>query len=153
MSGSSPPFHAVYAVDTRGHGRFPRGTAPFTLGQFAEDLRALMDDEEGLSHTYHLGFSDGGNIAPLFALRYPERVERLILCGANLRPTGMTVPCLLSTWGTYLVAALLAPFSSGQRRQKELLALMVREPHISPAALQSLPTPTLVLAGTKDLIR
>lgn len=33
----------VYAVDTRGHGASPRGTAPFTMRQFAEDLRGFMD--------------------------------------------------------------------------------------------------------------
>lgn len=32
----------VIAVDTRGHGRSPRGNAPFTLTQFAEDLRCFM---------------------------------------------------------------------------------------------------------------
>lgn len=32
----------VIAVDTRGHGRSPRGKAPFTLTQFAEDLRCFM---------------------------------------------------------------------------------------------------------------
>ena len=32
-------FH-VYAPDTRGHGKSPRGTAPFTLEQFALDLKA-----------------------------------------------------------------------------------------------------------------
>ena len=33
----------VLAVDTRGHGRSPRGTAPFTLDQFAEDLKDFLD--------------------------------------------------------------------------------------------------------------
>ena len=41
------PFFAkkyrVIAIDTRGHGRSPRGNAPFRIRQFAEDLRAFMD--------------------------------------------------------------------------------------------------------------
>ena len=36
-----------------------------------------------------LGFSDGGNIALIFALKYPGYVDRLILNGANLNPFGM----------------------------------------------------------------
>ena len=28
----------VYAPDTRGHGKTPRGNAPFTIRQFADDL-------------------------------------------------------------------------------------------------------------------
>ena len=59
--------YRVIAVDTRGHGLSPRGTAPFTLEQFAEDLKEFLDGL-GVVHCHLLGFSDGGNIALLFAL-------------------------------------------------------------------------------------
>lgn len=36
-------FH-VYALDTRGHGKSPRGDAPFTIRQFADDLLAFMNE-------------------------------------------------------------------------------------------------------------
>ena len=36
-----------------------------------------------------LGFSDGGNIALIFAMAHPERVEKLILNGANLNARGV----------------------------------------------------------------
>ena len=36
--------YRVIAIDTRGHGRSPRGTAPFTLKQFAEDLKSTLDE-------------------------------------------------------------------------------------------------------------
>ena len=38
----------VFAPDTRGHGQTPRGKAPFTLAQFADDLGAFMDSFEGI---------------------------------------------------------------------------------------------------------
>lgn len=34
-------------------------------------------------------FSDGGNIAMVFAIKHPDRVERLILNGANLNMGGV----------------------------------------------------------------
>ena len=40
--------YRVMAVDTRGHGRSPRGSAPFTIGTFAEDLRDFLD-QRGIS--------------------------------------------------------------------------------------------------------
>ena len=46
-------------------------------------------DAQQLKKAHLLGFSDGGNIAMDFALRYPERVDRLILNGANLNPAGV----------------------------------------------------------------
>ena len=35
--------YRVIAVDTRGHGRSPRGNRPFTLEQFADDLKNFLD--------------------------------------------------------------------------------------------------------------
>lgn len=78
----------VIAPDTRGHGRTPRGTAPFTLEQFAEDLKGFLDSRE-IGRCHLLGFSDGANIALLFALKYPDYVEKLILNGADLYPSAV----------------------------------------------------------------
>jgi len=140
------------ALDTRGHGRSPRGTAPFTLDQFAEDLRAFLD-ARGIARCHLLGFSDGGNIALLFALRYPQYVERLILNGADLDPKGVKrriqLPIVLS-W------ALLQAVRRLDRRAQakwELLDLMVTQPHIDPKALSALRMPVLVVAGEDDMIR
>lgn len=140
----------VYTIDTQGHGRSPRGTAPFTISQFADDLLAFMDTQ-GLPQTDILGFSDGGNIALIFALRHPDRVRRLILNGANLDPKGVKPLVQLPIVLGYHVASL---FKSPKARAKaELLGLMVREPHIAPAELKKLTMPVLVIAGTKDMIR
>ena len=78
----------VIAIDTRGHGKTPRGEAPFTIRQFAEDLLAFMD-QHAIKKAHILGFSDGGNIAMIFAIKHPDRVNRLILNGANLNPKGV----------------------------------------------------------------
>jgi len=137
----------VYAIDTRGHGKSPRGAAPFTLSQFADDLLSFMDGH-GLPQADILGFSDGGNIALLFALRYPHRVRRLILNGANLDPAGMKPAVLRAVEEEYEAAE-----EQGNDRHADLMALMLREPHIDPAELGTLTVPTLVLAGDRDMIR
>ena len=140
----------VYAIDTRGHGNSPRGTAPFTISQFADDLLAFMD-RHGLEQADILGFSDGGNIALTFALRHPDRVHRLILNGANLDPKGVKPLVQLPIVAGYHLASL---FKSPKARAKaELLGLMVNEPHIAPAELGKLTMPVLVIAGTKDMIQ
>ena len=64
----------VLAVDTRGHGKTKRGTKPFTIRQFAEDLAVFLK-EKGIHKADIIGFSDGGNIAIIFAIRFPEKVE------------------------------------------------------------------------------
>ena len=144
--------YRVIAVDTRGHGQSPRGTAPFTISQFADDLLALLDCLKIKKATL-LGFSDGGNIALTFALRHPERVERLILNGANLNPKGVKARVQLPIELGYRLALLFAKRSDEARRHSELLALMVKEPNIQPEQLMNLHIPVLVLTGTRDMIR
>ena len=139
----------VYAIDTRGHGKSPRGTAPFTISQFADDLLAFMD-QQGLPQADILGFSDGGNIALTFALRHPERVNRLILNGANLDPKGVKPLVQLPIVLGYHFASLSK--NPKAKARAELLGLMVNEPHIDPAELKKLTMPVLVIAGTKDMI-
>ena len=144
--------YTVYAIDTRGHGLSPRGDAPFTMAQFARDLLEFMDGEQ-IQKANILGFSDGANIALTFALAHPERVDRLILNGANLTPSGVKfqvqAPIVLGYWA----ASLFAKFSPKAKKNAEILGLMVKEPHIPPEALKKLYIPTLVIVGTRDMIR
>lgn len=160
--------YRVIAIDTRGHGKSPRGTAPFTLEQFAEDLKNFLDEKK-LRRIILLGFSDGGNIALTFALHYPEYVDRLILNGANLNPFGVTPSVQLPIVAEYGLCRLrrMAPKSAGTERQPEererykgsleqkteLLGLMVKGPWIHPSELKKLKMPVLVIAGTEDMIR
>lgn len=143
--------YRVIAVDTRGHGKSPRGTAPFTFDTFARDLRDFLD-QLGLDKVHLLGFSDGGNIALTFALLFPERLHSLILNGADLFPDGVKrriqIPIILS----YHLVSLAARFDSGAIPKRELLALMVEQPNIDPADLGAIRVPTLVIAGTRDMI-
>ena len=145
-------FYRVIAIDTRGHGQSPRGTAPFSIQQFAEDLRGFLDQHE-IPKAHILGFSDGGNIALTFALHYPERVDRLILNGANLFPAGVKPTVQLPIVLGYHAASLFATRSPKAKENAALLGLMVKEPHIRPEELNGLTVPTLVIAGTKDMIR
>ena len=141
----------VYLVDTRGHGDSPRGSAPFTLEQFAGDLKEFLD-QMGIASCHLLGFSDGGNIALLFALKYARYLKKLVLNGADLRPSGVKlstqVPIVL-----HWCASGLAMLGGGSAARWEMLNLMVTQPHISRRALKDLEVPTLVIAGDRDMIR
>ena len=144
-------FH-VFAIDTRGHGKTPRGSAPFTIRRFADDLAFFMD-AHGIEKAHILGFSDGGNIATAFALKYPERTGRLILNGANLDPSGVKRSTQLPIELGYRTALKSADRSESARRHAELLGLMVNEPHVKPEELAAIRSRTLVIAGTNDVIK
>jgi pimeloyl-ACP methyl ester carboxylesterase len=108
-------------------------------------------DGHQIERAHLLGFSDGGNIALIFALRYPDRVDKLVLNGANIFPEGLEDDILKEIQSEY--EKLSSPSSDEQIRQRELLSLMVNEPHISPLELGKISAPSLVIAGTKDMIK
>ena len=151
ISHFSKQYHVI-ALDTRGHGQSPRGEKPFTIKQFAEDLHDFMD-EKGIEKAVILGFSDGGNIALTFALKYPEQVEKMIVDGANLFPSGVKP---LYQWPIelgYRIAKIFSRKSEKAKQNSEMLGLMVNDPHIEPSELSHLTMPVLVVAGTKDMIK
>ncbi len=144
--------YRVIAVDTRGHGQSPRGGAPFTIGQFARDLSDFMD-AHSIPRAIILGFSDGANIAMKFALQWPDKVKALILNGGNLDPKGVKgVPQFFIELG-YRLAKPFAARSPKARQNAEMLGLMVNDPNIAPGELSKIAAPTLVICGSRDLIK
>lgn len=145
-------FFHVYAIDTRGHGKTPRGNAPFTIRQFADDLLDFMDAHQ-IGKAHLLGFSDGGNIAMIFAMKHPDRVNRLILNGANLDAKGVKPSVQISIEIGYKIAKIFARISQAAKLNAEMLGLMVNDPNVLPEELVNIHAKTLVIAGTKDMIK
>ena len=144
--------YRVIALDTRGHGRSPRGSAPFTIQQFSRDLYDFMT-ARGIARAVILGFSDGANIAMRFAMEHPDMVRALILNGGNLDPAGVKRTTQLPIDIGYRIATRFAAKSEDAKRNAEMLGLMVNEPHIRHRELSRITAPALVLCGTRDMIR
>ncbi len=144
--------YRMIAVDTRGHGKSPRGTAPFTMEQFAEDLNTFLE-ENNINNIILLGFSDGANIAIKFALKYQDKIKALILNGADLDTKGIKRSVQIPIEIGYRMAKLFQNKSEEAKLNAEILGLMVNEPNIKPEELHFIKVPTLVIVGTKDLIK
>lgn len=110
-------------------------------------------DGQGIERAHLLGFSDGGNIALVFAHAHPERVGKLVLNGANLDGSGVKPSVQLPIVAGYGAASLFARWSVRAHRKAEMLSLMVNDPNIAPEELAELRVPTLVVAGARDMIK
>ncbi len=145
-------YFEVFAIDTRGHGESPRGEKPFTIRQFAEDLNDFMISFK-IEKAHILGFSDGANIAMVFAAKYPEKVNKLILNGGNLEPSGVKRIYQKPIEKEYEKALILAQTNERAKMDAELLALMVLEPDITKEELSRINAKTLVIVGENDMIK
>jgi 3-oxoadipate enol-lactonase len=69
----------VLRLDTRGHGATSAPAGPYSFDMLAGDVVGLLD-ALGIARTHFVGLSLGGMVGQNLALRYPDRVDRLVLC-------------------------------------------------------------------------
>jgi pimeloyl-ACP methyl ester carboxylesterase len=149
--------HRVIAVDSRGHGKSGLDTDRLNYVQMMEDYNSLLEQLQ-LKSVNVIGWSDGGILGLLLAIHHPDKVGKLAIMGANLRPDETAV----NPW----TAPLLAPVSavidekiqSGDtsqdwRRSRQLMDLLMTQPDIPVEDLGRIQAPVLVMAGDRDIIR
>lgn len=132
------PLYTVIAMDSRDHGQSSR-TGRLSYDAMTADLAALITGLE-LEQPILLGFSDGAIVALQLAIRQPQLAGALILAGANLTPQGLR-------WYSRVAFRVAAGYHPSPK-----MAMMLHEPQITPAMLHRVAIPTLVLAGSRDLI-
>ena len=82
FSGALPTHFDLLAYDQRGLGRSDKPEVDYTMADYANDAMGLLD-EAGWSRCHVIGISFGGMVAQELVLRYPERVQRLVLACAS----------------------------------------------------------------------
>jgi pimeloyl-ACP methyl ester carboxylesterase len=68
----------VIRLDLRGSGKSDKPNELYTMDMYSDDIKGLMDFLD-IEKAHLLGYSMGGMIAQCFALKYPKRVNKLIL--------------------------------------------------------------------------
>lgn len=74
----------VIVIDQRNHGRSPHQDS-HSYADMVDDLRRFID-ARGLERVILCGHSMGGKVAMAFALRFPERLEKLLVL--DIAPVG-----------------------------------------------------------------
>lgn len=129
---------AVYAIDSRGHGKSSE-VKTFDYQSMADDLVAFIS-VLGLDKPMLYGFSDGGILGILIASQHPDLLSRMVISGANVTPDGIR-----KGW--------LRLFKFIYRLTKEpKMRMMLEQPNISSGQLAEIAIPTLVVAGSHDMI-
>jgi 3-oxoadipate enol-lactonase len=75
----------VITLDNRGTGKSSRPDYPYTMDMYVSDLASVLDCLDINEPVTLCGLSMGGMISQNFALKYPERVNRLILLSTSMK--------------------------------------------------------------------
>ncbi|MEZ4358158.1 MAG: alpha/beta hydrolase [Eubacteriales bacterium] len=141
----------IVAIDSRGHGKSGY-SKKITIDLMAKDVIAVLDKLK-LDKVSLLGFSDGANVAIAFTLMAKDRLDKLVLAGANLYPSGIKEYYQIPTVFKYVFLRFCSILSKNAYEKSKIIGLMVLEPHFKPRQLSAIDVPTLVLAGEKDMIK
>ncbi len=178
--GRLASFSRLIVFDKRGTGlsdRVPNDKLP-TLEERMDDLRVVMD-AVGSERPALFGFSEGGNMAALFAAMHPERTRALVLAHTFAKriwspdypwaptPEKREAECKFveREWGNLMDVAHYAPGKVGDLAYVERVATYMRRAASPGAAvallrmntqidirsiLQTIRVPTLVMHRTGD---
>ncbi len=81
IRGLAKNFKAI-VFDNRGAGRSEMSDRLYTIELLADDTAGLMEALK-ISRAHILGISMGGMIAQELVIKYPEKVEKLVLCSTT----------------------------------------------------------------------
>ncbi len=172
--------HRVVMFDNRGAGGSECPPPPWSVPEMAADALGVLD-ALGIERAHVLGVSMGGMIAQEMAIRWPERVDRLVLAVSFARPDPVRRAFLLfRRWARFqnidLVQEGIAnlPWLVSPRvlndpaRLEEILGVVGAMPFMAPEAyarqidailehdtlsrLDGVRAPTLVLAAAEDVL-
>ena len=152
-----PYFSKTYKViiaDSRAQGKSADPADSISYEMMADDYAALLDAMK-IDSAYIVGWSDGGINGLLMAIRHPEKVKKLAVTGANLRPDTTAVPQEIWDMVTPVYAGLKSKADKNEMEKGgyKLLKLLVENPHIPISDLQKISCPTLVMGGDHDVIK
>ena len=145
--------YKVILADSRSQGKSLDPDHPLNFEMMADDFATLLDAMH-IDSAYILGWSDGGINALLIALRHPEKVKKLVATGANLwvGPDPFA-PGLWDQMEHEYTTGLTKTYSTPkEKNDRKLFLLDWWEPHITLAQLQTIQTPSLIMAGDHDVI-
>lgn len=149
--------YKVYSVDCRGRGKSDLGADTLTYIQQAKDM-AMFIKEMKLDSVSIIGKSDGGIIAILMAIYYPQHIKKMVSFSANMWPdsTALYSQILIQQHSDRVNAEAKLKLKDTTKNwlvEKQKLRLMEFQPHISAADLNRINVPVLVMSCDRDVIK
>ncbi|MDR3712089.1 MAG: alpha/beta hydrolase [Puia sp.] len=152
------PFYAlkykVIVADGRSQGRSSDIHDSLSFEMMADDYDALLDHLQ-IDSADVIGWSDGGIVALLMAMRHPRKTKKIVASGPNLWPDSTAVrPDEWLAEVKEFDSLKNTPKTTDQEKEKwKLLLLDLRQPDISPGSLKNIKCPAMIIGGDHDLIR
>jgi pimeloyl-ACP methyl ester carboxylesterase len=147
--------HQVIVIDSRGHGRSTRSSAPYGYELMASDVLGVMD-QLGVKQAAIVGWSDGAIIGLSLAMHHPDRVARLFAFAANSDPSGVKDVDKSPVFQQFIARgekeyeALSATPKEYKKFVEEISAMWAKQPNWTEDDLAKITVPTWIVDADHD---
>jgi pimeloyl-ACP methyl ester carboxylesterase len=148
--------YKVVAIDSRGHGRSTRDGTRYTYELMTSDVIGVLDHLK-INKTALVGWSDGGIIGLVMAMKHPERLTRVFAFGANIDPTGVkSTVGEDKVFGAYIVKSgedygkLSATPQDFDAFVTAISEMWAKEPNYKPEDIAKITVPVTIADGEHD---
>jgi pimeloyl-ACP methyl ester carboxylesterase len=138
--------HHIVAPDQVGQGRTPDIPAALSYTAMMEDTAELLRVLK-LRNVDVVGFSDGGILGLMLAIRHPELVRRLVISGVNIAPEGLRPEDLEE-----LRATQIPKPKTIDEKLAHLWFTSPTEAELNLGLLANISQPVLLISGDRDAI-
>jgi len=135
--------YTIYTPDSPSHGKSDR-VKRLHYDDMADHIVNLINHEKMVKPLV-FGFSDGGILCLLIAMKHPDLLGKIFSAGLNLTPKGIY---RRYRFLTRLVRCFTFPFALGDK-----MRLMLSGPYITADDLKAVTIPTVVFYGEKDIVK
>jgi pimeloyl-ACP methyl ester carboxylesterase len=153
----------VIAVDLQAHGHTADIDRPLTLGYMAGDVTALLE-HLGITKADFFGYSMGAGVALQVAMKYPDRVRKLVVASvtytiAGLHPgliegfAGLKPEYLMGTPWQEEYARIAPRPEDFPRLVAKVTEMNMQIPDLPSDAIRAIQRPTLLIIGDSDIVR
>jgi pimeloyl-ACP methyl ester carboxylesterase len=155
--------HQVITPDLQGHGRTADIDRPLDVRLMADDIAALIR-QLGLDKPDLVGYSLGGGVALLTAIKYPELVRKVVVASAHIRydaldpqmyaqqeQVGAAAADALKGTPMYEGYVAVAPRPEDFPRLLDKIGASMKQPFDFSDEVQGLQVPTMIVAGDADM--
>jgi pimeloyl-ACP methyl ester carboxylesterase len=129
----------VYTPDTRSHGNSDK-VKRLNYNDIADDIAELIKQEQMQTPIFY-GFSDGGIVGLLLAIKHRAILKKLFVSGINLTPKGVK-----PLWQFLIRLLFCLTFTDKMR-------LVMKQPNITAEQLKTIETPTTIFYAEKDIVK
>ncbi|HLK24359.1 MAG TPA: alpha/beta hydrolase [Caulobacteraceae bacterium] len=152
--------HRVIVIDSRGQGRSTMGPGPLGYERMESDVIAVMDQLQVRKASF-VGWSDGGILSLIVAMKHPDRADRIFAFGADmdvkgLNPNWMATPLVAQAlaWAKEDYARLSPTPNDFDKTFAAIATMAETQPNYAAADLARIHGPAIAIVdgATEELI-